>query len=401
MRRMLAGICVLLIGAVAQASSFSPERLQRVDQFVERAIEAGEIAGAVTLVAQNGRIVHLKAHGFMDKASRKPMRTDTLFRIASMTKPVAGVALMMMIEEGKVRLNDPVSRFLPSFRNQMVAVPRDGGDYYTVPADREITVFDLLTHTSGLMSGPIGNAAGGKAYESRLTVGLKWVDELGKTPLEFQPGSRWAYSPFAGFNVVARIVEIASGQDFNTFTRERIFKPLGMKETFYWPTDEQRARLATVYERPGGKGELQVLANPDSGSSPVYFSGSGGLMTTAENYARFAMMLANGGELNGTRILGERSVEMLRSAHIPDTLPGRRPGESFGLSVRVVTNPAARRTMISEGSFGWSGAYGTHFWVDPKEKIVAIFMTQRWGFSPSSDFPSVDFETAVMQALVD
>lgn len=406
MRRVLAGICVLLIDAAAHASSFSPERLQRVDQFVERAIEAGEIAGAVTLVAHNGRIVHHKAHGLMDKESGKPMRTDTFFRIASMTKPVAGVALMMMIEEGKVRLNDPVSRFLPSFRNQMVAVPRARSapgqpDFYTVPAEREVTVFDLVTHTSGVMSGPISNAAGNKAYESRNTVGLKWVDELGTTPLEFQPGSRWAYSPFAGMNVVARIVEIASGQDFNTFTRERIFKPLGMKETFYWPTDEQRARLATVYERSGNQGELRVLANPDIMSSPVYFSGSGGLMTTAENYARFAMMLANGGELNGRRILGERSVEMLRSVHIPDTVPGRRPGEGFGLSVRVVTNPVVRRTLVSEGSFGWSGAYGTHFWVDPKEKIVAIFMTQRWGLPPASDFPGVDFETAVMQALVD
>jgi len=402
--------------AAAQAAqgTLSPERLKRVNEMAERAIAAGEITGAVTLVVQNGRIVHQQAHGVMDKDSKKPVRTDTYFRIASMTKPVTAVAIMMMVEEGKVRLTDPVSRFLPSFKDQTVAVlkpppppgppgslpplpppPGTPPDHYTVPAERDITVFDLLTHTSGLMSGPIGNAAGDAAFQKRREVGLKWVDDLGRTPLEFQPGSRWTYSPVAGFDVLARIVEIASGQDFNTFLRERLFAPLGMKETFFWPTEAQRERLATVYDMRRD-GQLEPRPDPDSMASPVYSGGGGGLISTAESYARFGMMLANGGELNGRRILGRRAVELLRSVHIPDTLPGREPGEAFGLSVRVIADPAKRRSLLSAGSFGWSGAYGTHFWVDPEEKIVAVFLTQRWGFHPENDF-----ETAVMQALVD
>jgi CubicO group peptidase (beta-lactamase class C family) len=377
---------------------FSAERLQRVNQFIERTMQAGEISGGVTLVARNGHIVHLQAQGVMDVQSRQPMKTDTIFRIASMSKPVAATALLMMVEEGKVRLDDPVSRYLPSYKDLKVAVPRVARaplpNFYTVPVEREVTVLDLLTHTSGLMSGPIGTAAGNAAFSKRHTLGLKWVDNLGAdTPLEFQPGTRWAYSAVAGLDVVARIVEIVSGQNFNDFLQQRLFGPLGMKDTFFWPTDAQRARLVTSYGFADGK--LTPRENADSMSSPVYYSGGGGLMSSAESYARFAMMLANGGELNGVRILSPATVKLMGSQIISDALPGRRAGEGYGLGVRHVSDRAARRTLVNSGSFGWSGAYGTHFWVDPSQKLVAILMLQTPGQQRTDDF-----ETAVMQALV-
>ena len=318
-----------------------------------------------------------------------------------MSKPVAGVAIMMLVEEGAVRLADPVSRYLPSFADQRVSVPTsaavsgapaDAGE--TVAAEREITVFDLLTHTSGVMSGPVSNAAGRAHSNRRRELGLAWVDELGRAPLEFQPGERWAYSALAGFDVLSRIVELASGEDFHTFIDARIFEPLGMSDTFFWPTAAQRERLVMSYQL--GENGLEPRANPDSMSGETYFSGAGGLMTTAEDYAQFAMMLANRGSLNGVRLLAPRTVDFLGGAHIPDTLPGRPAGEGFGLSVRVVTDPIARGTLLSEGALGWSGAYGTHFWADPKENLVGVLMIQ----TPIRAMRP-EFELAVMQALVE
>ncbi|HEV7632140.1 MAG TPA: serine hydrolase domain-containing protein [Steroidobacteraceae bacterium] len=408
----LTWLAALPLAAQAQTASpaqagFSAERLQRVDQFIERTMQAGEISGGVTLIARNGRIVYLHAQGVMDLQSKKPMQKDSIFRLASMTKPVAATALMMMVEEGKVRLTDPVSRFLPSFRDMKVAVARPAPpgpppapgtpaapNFYTVPADRPITVLDLLTHTSGLMSGPIGNAAGNAAFQKRHDIGLKWVEDLSATPLEFQPGTRWSYSAVAGIDLIAHIVEIASGQDFREFLQQRLFQPLGMKETFYWPSAAQRARLVTAYDLRAGS--LTPNTDPDSMSGEKYSGGGGGLMSTAESYARFAMMLANGGELNGVRILSPASVALMGSKIIPDTLPGRQPGEGYGLGVRFVNDRSARRTLVGTGSFGWSGAYGTHFWVDPEKKLVAILMLQTPGQPRTGDF-----ETAVMQALME
>lgn len=413
--RAAAGALLLLLPAMLAAqdvkpaqAGFSAARLQRVDDFIDRYIEKGEVSGGVALVARNGRIVHLTARGVTDLQTRQPMQKDSIFRIASMSKPVAGVALLMVVEEGKVRLDDPVSKFLPSFRDMKVAVPRARAGapagppapgqppaFYTVPADREITVLDILTHTSGLMSGASSNAGGQAAFRQRHEIGLKWVDNLGADAvLEFQPGTRWAYSPVAALDTAARIVEIASGRNFDQFVKERLFGPLGMKDTFFWPSDAQRARLVTNHTLSDGK--LAPNPNPDSMSSPVYFSGGGGLMSSAASYARFAMMLANGGELDGIRILSPAMVRLLGSQVIPDTLPGRRAGEGYGLSVRHVSDSAARRTMISEGSFGWSGAYGTHFWVDPSKKLVGILLMQTPGQQRADEF-----ETAVMQALED
>jgi CubicO group peptidase (beta-lactamase class C family) len=263
-----------------------------------------------------------------------------------------------------------------------------------VPAERTITVLDLLTHTSGVMSGRLSNSVGQPATAERHDAGLRYVEEIGAAPLEFQPGSRWAYSALVGFDVLSRIVEVASGQSFDQYLAQHVFRPLGMQDATFWPSSAQRARLATVYQRREGR--LVPNENPDSMSGQRYFSGAGGLMTTAEAYAQFGMALANGGELRGQRILSPRSVELMGSAFIPDTLPGRSPGEGFGLGVRVVTDPAKLRTWLSQGSFGWSGLYGTHFWADPRENLTAIIMTQS-----ATRTLLTDFENAVMQALID
>jgi CubicO group peptidase (beta-lactamase class C family) len=399
--------------ATPQSVGLSSERLQRVHALVERTIAAGEISGAVTLVARNGQVAYLEAQGVMDLTTKKPMQADSMFRMASMSKPVAAVAILMLAEEGKVRLSDPVSRFIPAYANLEVgiakpAAPGPGGPpaaapaapggpppaFYTVPTTRQITVLDLLTHTSGLMSGTMGNSAGNAAFNKRHELGLKWVEQLDQSPLEFQPGTRWAYSAVAGFDALAHIVEIASGQEYSEFLKQRLFGPLGMRDVTFWPSTEQRSRLATVYQRRDGK--LVPATDPDSMSGEKYHGGGGGLMSTAETYAQFAMMLANGGELNGVRILSPRTVELMGSEFIPASLPGRQPGEGYGLGVRVITDSAARGTWLSEGSFGWSGVYGTHFWVDPKEKLVGIVLAQ----TSSRNFLT-DFENSVMQAVVD
>ncbi len=246
-----------------------------------------------------------------------------------------------------------------------------------MPADREVTIRDLLTHVSGLASGAMSNDSIRHAELTRKPTDTlaDYIPRLGRSSLEFQPGSRWTYSPQAGFDTLGRIVEITSGQPFDQFLRQRVFDPLGMKDVSFFPTPELEARMVTAYQLDP-KGKMAKNPNPGSMQSRVYFMGSGGLITTAEEYAKFAQMLVNGGELNGKRLLSPRTVAFMSSVHAPDTLPGRAPGEGFGLSVRVVHSAVASGSRVSDGSFGWSGAYGTHFWVDPKEDLIAIMMIQ-------------------------
>ncbi len=390
----------------------SSERLKRVTELVQRHVEARSLAGAVTLVARNGRVAHLEAHGLMDLESKKPMQKDAIFRIMSMTKPVVGVAVLMMMEEGKVRLNDPVSRFIPEFKELKVAVAQPaaagrggaapataaggrGGApeprFYTVPADREVTVRDLLTHTSGVVSGTISNFDARKVAAGPKDTLADYIPRLGRVPVEFQPGTRWAYSAGAGFDVLSRIVEVASGMPIDRFVKQRIFDPLEMKDTTYIPPSGN-PRLATLYSRTG---DGLRKSNDPGFMNGVYFSGGGGLFSTAEDYAQFALMLVNGGQLNGKRLLSPRLVELMGSVFTPDTLPGRTRGESYGLSVRVLNDPVARNSFLSEGSFGWSGLFGTHFWVDRKENVIGVLMGQ-------TSVPGLreDFENAVMQSIV-
>ncbi len=387
----------------------SAERLQRISQMIGRRIAAGDLAGAVTIVARKGKVAHLSAQGVMDLESKQPMTPATMFRIASMTKPIVGVAIMMMVEEGKLHLNDPVSRYIPEFRGMKVGVAQPSTaqpgagqagrgaepQFYTVPAQREITIKDLLTHVSGLGSGPMGNSDMAKVARKEGEKLSDYIPRLGGTALEFQPGSRWTYSPGAGFETLGRIVEITSGMPLDQFFRKRIFDPLGMKDIAFWPTDAQWPRVATVYARsPNG---LTKSPTPnDTLGRNVYFRGSGGLFSTAEDYIPLGMMLANGGEWNGKRLLSRKTVEMMSAAHVPDTLPGRPSGEGYGLSVRVVTNHAARGTMLSDGTYGWSGAQGTHFFVDPKEQLVGVLMVQT-----SIQEVQREFEDLVAQSIVD
>jgi CubicO group peptidase (beta-lactamase class C family) len=390
-----------------ESVGLSTARLARVTELMQRQIDAGTFSGAVTLIARNGRVAMLTTQGVMDLESKAPMRADAVFRIMSMTKPIVAVAILMLIEEGKLRLTDSVGQFIPALRTLTVTVPNTEGfsppsPAFTaaapqpgrvVDAQRPITIRDLLTHTSGMMS-----AGASGTYPFAVGAGETLADalpRLASIPLDFQPGTRWAYSPQYGFDVLAHIVELASGLPLDKFLEQRIFVPLGMKDTFFY-RDGLEARKPTLYQRTDGA--LQKV--PDAPwMNGKYFSGGGGLSSTAEDYLRFASMLANGGELDGARILGRRTVEMMASVFAPDTLPGRNAGEGFGLGVRVVSDPAARNTWLSAGSFGWSGAYNTHFFIDPKEKVVGIFMTQVALLETRGQLRD-DFENAVMQAVV-
>jgi CubicO group peptidase (beta-lactamase class C family) len=408
----VAFVCVFAVSSLSGAGAtarpedvgLSSDRLQQIDALIKRHLDGRSFSGAVTLVARNGRIAQLKAYGLADVDSKRPMQPDSMFRIMSMTKPVVGAAILMMMEEGKVRLTDPVSKFIPALKGLQVAVsqPAQGPPpaagtqaeprYYTVPADHEITIRELLTHTSGLASGTMSNSANRRVALKGAESLSEYLPRLAQTPLEFQPGTRWAYSAQAGFDVLLHVVEIASGQQADVFLKQRIFDPLGMKDTFFYPVENPR--LASRYDRQPD-GTLRRNSTTPNFLNGRYFSGGGGLASTAEDYFQFAQMLLNGGQLNGKRLLSPRAVEMMASVMAPDTLPGRPAGEAYGLSVRVVNNPAARNTALSQGSFGWSGAYGTHFWIDPKEKVVGILMTQ----TPNNELRG-DFENAVAFSVV-
>jgi len=380
-----------------EAVGLSKDRLLRIHDTIQRHMDSHDIAGAVTLVARKGHVAHLEAHGFMDLDSKKPMAKDSIFRIFSMSKPITGVAILMLMEEGKVRLNDAVSKFIPEFKGIKVAVTQEETPlrFYTMPATREITVQDLLTHVSGLASGGPASAAELVRIAKKPNEALAdYIPRLGTTPLDFQPGSRWRYSPGAGFDTLGRIVEIASGQTFDRFLRQRIFDPLGMKDTFFHPSDDLRPRVPSAYHRADNT--LQKVDRPMN--SPTYFSGAGGLMATAEDYSQFAEMLLEGGQLNGKRLLGPKTVELMASVFVPDTLPGRSPGRGYGLSVQVISDAVAAGYRVSTGSFGWDGALGTHFWIDPKEKTVGIMMIQT--DNPNRQLDR-DFENAVMQSIVE
>ena len=387
----------------------SSARLQRIHEAVQRHIDAHDISGAVTVVARKGRLAHLEAHGLMDADTKKGMSKDTLFWIASMTKPITGAAVLMLMEEGKIRLTDPVSKFIPEFRGMKVAVmqersagsavppagPGTGPLFYAVPATREITIQDLLSHVSGLVSGGAASAAElAKVARKPGEALADYIPRLGTTPLDFQPGSRWSYSPGAGFETLGRIVEVVSGQTFDQFLRQRIFDPLRMKDITFHPAKEQLSRVTTMYHRANN--ELSKVDTSARMNNTSYFSGAGGLMSDAEDYLQFGEMLANGGQLNGMRLLSPKTVELMSSIFAPDTLPGRPKGRGFGLSVQVISDAVAANTRISNGSFGWDGAFGTHFWVDPKEKIVGILMIQT--DNPNRELNG-DFENAVMQAI--
>jgi CubicO group peptidase (beta-lactamase class C family) len=415
---VMLGVVPLTMALVPTATKpeevgFSSERLQRVHDAVQRHIDAKELSGVVTLVARKGRVAHFEAQGLMDIESKKPMPKDGIFRLASMSKPITGAAVMMLIEEGKIRLTDPVSRFIPEFKGlNKVAVPKPGAqpggaggrggaasDFDTVSASREITIRDLLTHTSGLMSGGLGNPVANTLAPRTPTDTLAtYIPKLTAVPLDFQPGTLWRYSGQAGFEVLSRVVEVASGLPFDQFLKQRIFDPLGMKDTGFYPAGDAASRLVTMYRR--ATGGLERVENQNQLVSPVYFSGAGGLMTTAADYLQFAQMLLNGGQVNGKRFLSPKTVELMASNHTGDMVNGQfgRParGMGFGLSVQVVLDPVAADLRVGPGTFGWAGAYGCNVNIDPKENMVSIIMMQT-----ATGPLQRDFENAVWQAIVE
>jgi CubicO group peptidase (beta-lactamase class C family) len=394
----------------------SSERLQRVNDVVKSYIDSGQISGAVTMVERKGRVAHFEAQGLMDIENKTPMRKDAIFRMASMSKPVTGVAILMLMEEGKLRLTDPVSRFIPEFKNPKVAMLKTaaapapaaaagrGGrpadpEIYTVPAERELTIRDLMTHTNGLETGGPGSREGTRISPRDTASNLAaYVPTLGAVPLDFQPGTKWQYSALSGIETLGRIVEITSDMTFDQFLQKRIFEPLGMKDTAFYPTDDRMPRVVTLYERKPGGG-LSRINTPAWLATKTLFSGGGGLWSTPEDYLQFATMLVNGGQLNGKRLLSPRTVDLMSSNHVGDLYAGigqRLKGMGFGLTVEVVMDNVSANRRESNGSFGWDGAFGTHFWVDRKEQLVGLLMVQE------SNGPLMrDFENAVMQAIIE
>ena len=406
--RVLALVFLASALLVAQPTA---DRLDRLHRGMQGFVDRSEAGGIVTLIARDGKVVDLHAVGFQDKEAKTPMRTDTIFRIASMTKPITSVAVMMLYEEGKLFLTDPVSKFIPTFKSLQVA--EAGGN---VPARRMISIRDLLTHRSGITYGFLNGGAVGSSYRKNgVTDGLttstmtlaEGIDKLAAEPLVSQPGAAFNYS--LSTDVLGRVVEVAAGQPFEAFVRERILKPLKMADTDFTVPDAKWSRVATVYS-PDGKGGIRPMQDPESFGnthmSPIayyksrtYFSGGAGLVSTASDYLRFGQMLLNGGVLDGVRLLSPKTIELMTMSHTDDLqgpLAIAGPGRGFGLGFSVVTDVAATQAVGSAGMFGWSGIYGTNFWVDPKERLVAIMLVQRY---PGSTVAAA-FQPLVYQALV-
>ena len=389
--------------AEAESVGMSTERLKRIDVAMQRHIDAGKIQGAVTALARRGKVVHFEAHGLMDVEAKRPMSRDAIFIMMSSTKAVLGIAAMMMIEEGLIRPSDPVGRYIPELADMQVAVLKEPTDvdisplqvkgkkappHRLVPAKTPITIHHLLTHTSGLMSGGLGAAVSGRSKEARGTLAY-YIPTLAEVPLDFQPGTRRAYSGTTGLDVVARIIEIVSGMPFNEFVQRRIFDPLEMHDTHYNVPPSKAARRVVIHGRDMS----------GAGGATTYYSGSFGLSSTAKDYLHFQQMLTNGGELFGRRLLSPRTVAMMTSNQVADVpVPGRKggPGRGAGYAVGVVTDPIAANSRRSVGAFGSGGAFGTVSWSDPAEEIAAVIMLQQ-PYGPAI----YDFENAVRQAIID
>lgn len=391
----------------------STERLQRVRTAMKRYVDNGLVPGVVTLVARHGRVIHLDAIGYRDAETKAPMTTDTIFRIASMTKPIASVALMMLYEEGHFLLNDPIAKFLPEFKDMKVAqmAPADeriGAPIKLVPAARPITFKHVLTHTAGFPNAYRGitQADYNKNYPRKTpneTIGDA-VKRLAQMPLNFHPGDAWEYGPAT--DVVGRLVEVISGMTLDEFLKKRIFEPLKMTDThFYLPTSKLN-RFVANYQPDSQNGNKIKLVEAPNGESRyvkephVYFSGAGGLVSTVADYVRFHQMMLNGGELEGVRILGRKTVELMTVNHIGDLpvwLSG--PGYGFGLGYSVVKDIGQTALSGSVGNYGWGGAFCTYFWVDPVEDMIGIVMTQVRPY----DHLNIrqEFQALAYQAIVD
>ena len=405
MKQTVRHIAILIISAGVftnsawgeQIPTVSPEdvglcakRLERINRVVDEYIEEGRIAGAVTLVARHGKVAHLKAHGWLDKENKIPMRTDAIFRICSMSKPITCTAMMMLYEEGKFLLSDPLSKYIPEFADTRVLPENkslDPNDW--LPVENPVTIRHLLTHTSGITyqwNTDIGklyreNGIGHGMVQDEDTI-LDDIRKLAGMPLLFQPGTEFHY----GLNndVLGALVEVLSGQTFDAFLKERIFQPLGIEDICFFLTDEQMPRLATAYTYYTGKGMVRFPDVPIEEGSFVYsadypyngpkrfYSGGAGMVSTVSDYWRFCQMALNGGELNGVRLLSPTTVDFMKTDHVGD----KKEGYGYGFGYGVVTEDDEQQDLVSVGRFDWSGFFYTAFYIDPEEDMIAILMAQ-------------------------
>jgi CubicO group peptidase (beta-lactamase class C family) len=379
-----------------ESVGLSGERLERLRAGMQQYVDEGKVAGLVTYVARGGRVAHLEAFGKADVEAGRPMKTDTIFRIASQTKALTSVAAMMLVEEGKIGLADPVSRFIPAFKKTTVALPPPAGavagsPVSVVPARREITIHDLLTHTAGISYGDGPAAAQWKAagiqgwyFADRSEPVSAFVERMATLPMDAQPGEKFVY----GYNtdILGVVVEKVSGQTLAEFLQKRVTGPLGLVDTQFYLPSAQKARLAAVYAAKDD-GTFERATDPKTGQGHyvegprVAYAGGAGLLSTARDYGRFLQMVLNGGELDGVRLLSPKTVELMTVNHVGTLFAegwgaGANAGMGFGLGFEVMEDVGRNGRYGSVGEFGWGGAYHTNYWVDPKEKLVCVVMTQ-------------------------
>ena len=396
-------------------TSTGRERFERLERTLAAHVERGELVGVASLVARHGEVVHFAATGLRDRERAAPLRRDTIYRIYSMTKPITSVAVMMLVERGQILLGDPVSKYLPELAGMKVLRTPDSPIHDVVPAPREMTVRDLLTHTSGLASSMPGTGTPKAIEAAYLEADLRgsqtqlapneWLARLARVPLVHPPGSKFLYG--VSTDVLGQLVAVVSGRPFEVFLREEIFEPLGMPDTAFFVPEEKRDRFAANYGPAPGGGLALVDAPATSRylEPPAFPSGAGGLVSTIDDYLRFAEMLRRGGELDGVRLLSRKSIELMTINHLTaeerdvPMLTGWFPGQGFGLGFSVVETLAPGATLGSVGQYGWGGAAGTYFWVDPEEDLVAILMIQLY---PPGGIPIIpEFKNGVYQAIVD
>jgi CubicO group peptidase (beta-lactamase class C family) len=415
------------IEAAPEDVGISSSRLDQLTEVMKRHVDAHDIPGFATLVGRHGKVVHFETYGSMDDEAQKPLAEDTIYRIYSMTKPIASVGLMMLYEENRFGLDEPASRYIPELKALRVFAGGTAQSYYTRKPAREPSIRDMLTHCCGF--GPtsvlLAPSVIGQIFTDRRISGIPsqgtlatQMERIAQVPLEAEPGTKFIYS--IGTDVVSRLCEVLSGQSFDRFLQGRIFDPLGMADTSFFVPAEKKERLAANYKPKGGTtfrpGEGYELADAPATSNfarqdGTYFSGVGGLCSTVHDYMRFAKMLAGRGTLDGTRIVGPRTLELMTMNHLPGGVDlhtaalrptgtaTMHPGTGFGLGFAVLQDPAAAQMLGSAGEYHWSGAASTHFFVSPRDDLFAIFMTQLMG-AQGAPFGR-ELRTSVYQALTD
>ena len=391
---------------------FSAERLSRLDGAMKELVDAKKLAGVVTVLARHGKIVEEKTYGYADVAGQKPMQKDTIVRIFSMTKPITGIAMMMLYEEGKWKPSDPIARYIPEFRDLKVfsGVDKDGKSTLDKPAHAP-TMGELMSHSAGFTYGFFGSTPVDKMYvEAQLLNSptlQEFIDRVAKLPLLYQPGEGWVYS--VSVDIQGYLVEKLSGKPFADFLRERIFLPLGMKDTGFFVPADKLDRVASIYQGDATAASA-MPKDPGVSQPPGMPSGGGGLYSTAGDYLRFAQMVLNGGELNGVRLVAPSSIELMRTNHVSDEVKNARkfgiglyqmqPGLGFGYDFAILEDPLKLGSTAGKGTFLWDGVAGTWFWIDPTNDVVFVGIIQRWLMAPGA--PDVESLSRALtyQALI-